>query len=381
MKIATFNIQNLFHRHTEMVELEYEIKSEIWKEEFEILMLKAERTEENYIRMRELANLLGFHSASYEPYLSMLNFDGSLHVKSSMKVMETRASYMTDWNGWTKLKSVPISKNSIINKAKVINEVNPDIILVQQVENRESLIQFHNSFFKENQSSNYEEIMHLQGNDGKGLGMGILLKKGYHLKSLKSFSNERDTDGSLLFNTDFQQYKIKNQENKTLYLLCCQLAGGNISDTIRKKQAKKVAEVYTDLLSKGIENIIIAGTLNAPSYADCISPIMESGVSDVVKHQSFDVMADSGKDAGYYRMGAYRMGVNIKQKDYLLVSPILYDKINACGMNRKGMWPLNKPEWETYETVEKEKDAASDHPLLWADFKLEDSIRLYKKSA
>ncbi|MBD0851881.1 exonuclease/endonuclease/phosphatase family protein [Maribacter arenosus] len=381
MKIATFNIQNLFHRHTEMVELEYEIKSEIWKEEFEILMLKAERTEENYIRMRELANLLGFHSASYEPYLSMLNFDGSLHVKSSMKVMETRASYMTDWNGWTKLKSVPISKNSIINKAKVINEVNPDIILVQQVENRESLIQFHNSFFKENQSSNYEEIMHLQGNDGKGLGMGILLKKGYHLKSLKSFSNERDTDGSLLFNTDFQQYKIKTPESKTLYLLCCQLAGENASDTLRKRQAKKVAEVYTDLLSKGIENIVIAGTLNAPSYADCISPIMESGVSDVVKHQSFDVIVDSGKDAGYYRMGAYRMGVNIKQKDYLLVSPILYDKINTVGMNRKGMWPLNKPEWETYETVEKEKDAASDHPLLWADFKLEDSIRLYKKSA
>ena len=381
MKIATFNIQNLFHRHTEMVELEYEIKSEIWKEEFEILMLNTERTEENYIRMRELANLLGFHSGSYEPYLSLLNFDGSLHVKSSMKVMETRASYMTDWNGWTKLRSVPISKNSIINKAKVINEVNPDIILVQQVENRESLIQFHNSFFEENQSSNYEEIMHLQGNDGKGLGMGILLKKGYHLKSLKSFSNERDTDGSLLFNTDFQQYKIKTPENKTLYLLCCQLAGENIFDTLRKKQAKKVAEVYTDLLSKGIENIVIAGTLNAPSYADCISPIMELEVADVVKHQSFDVMADSGKDAGYYRMGAYRMGVNIKQKDYLLVSPILYDKINACGMNRKGMWPLNKPEWETYDTVEKEKDAASDHPLLWADFKLEDSIRLYKKSA
>ena len=381
MKIATFNIQNLFHRHTEMVELEYEIKSEIWKEEFEILMLNTERTEENYIRMRELANLLGFHSASYEPYLSMLNFDGSLHVKSSMKVMETRATYMTDWNGWTKLKSVPISKNSIINKAKVINEVNPDIILVQQVENRESLIQFHNSFLKENQSSNYEEIMHLQGNDGKGLGMGILLKKGYHLKSLKTFSNERVTDGSLLFNTDFQQYTIKTPENKTLYLLCCQLAGENASDTLRKKQAKKVAEVYTDLLSKGIENIVIAGTLNAPSYADCISPITESGVSDVVKHQCFDVIADSGKDAGYYRMGAYRMGVNIKQKDYLLVSPILYDKINACGMNRKGMWPLNKPEWETYDTVEKEKDAASDHPLLWADFKLEDSIRLYKKSA
>ena len=299
MKIATFNIENLFHRHSDLVDMESEIKSEIWRDEFESLFLKERRTIVDYNRMRELANLLGFHKAPYEPYLSMQNINGNLHVKSSMKIMETKASYLTDWNGWAKLKSVPISKKAIINKAKVILEVNPDIVLLQQVENRESLIQFHESFFKENQESTYEEIMHLQGNDGMGLGMGILLKEGYHIKSVKSFSNERDARGRLLFNTDFQQYKIKTPENGTLYLLCCQLADENKSDTLRKKQAKKVAEIYKELLSKGQKNIIVAGTLNAPSYADSISPIMESGATDIVKHNSFNVMTDSGADASY----------------------------------------------------------------------------------
>lgn len=381
MKIATFNIENLFHRHSDLVDMESEIKSEIWRDEFESLFLKERRTIVDYNRMRELANLLGFHKAPYEPYLSMQNINGNLHVKSSMKIMETKASYLTDWNGWAKLKSVPISKKAIINKAKVILEVNPDIVLLQQVENRESLIQFHESFFKENQESTYEEIMHLQGNDGMGLGMGILLKEGYHIKSVKSFSNERDARGRLLFNTDFQQYKIKTPENGTLYLLCCQLADENKSDTLRKKQAKKVAEIYKELLSKGQKNIIVAGTLNAPSYADSISPIMESGATDIVKHNSFNVMTDSGADASYFRMGAYRIGVNIKQKDYLLVSPTLFDKVKDCGMNRKAMWPLKKPEWEIYSTVVNEKDAASDHPLLWANIKLEDSISIFKKSA
>lgn len=381
MKIATFNIQNLFHRHSNLTELEYEIKSEIWKEEFEDLYFKDKKAFEDYNRMRELANLLGFHKLSNEPYLLMRNFDGNLHIKSSMKVMETRASYLTDWNGWTKLKSIPISKKAVINKAKVILDTDPDIILLQEVENRESLIQFDRSFFRGNQKSPYKEIMHLQGNEGKGLGMGILLKDGYHIESIKSYSNERDERGEFLFTAGFEQYKISTTKSETLYLLCCQLADENESDSLRKKQAKKIAEVYNELLSKGETNIIIAGTLNAPYYADSISPIMETGVADIVKHGSFSVLSDSGKDAGYFRMGAYRMGVNIIQKDYLLVSPALFEKVNSSGMNRKAMWPLKKPEWKTYDTIENEKDSASDHPLLWASFELENNMRLLKKSA
>ncbi|MRI00270.1 hypothetical protein GH721_06925 [Kriegella sp. EG-1] len=322
-----------------------------------------------------------FDRPTYEPYLSMANIDGNLQVKPSLKVMETKATYMTDWNGWTKLNTVPISKDSIKNKAKVILDVDPDIILLQQVENRKSLIQFHEIFFKKNRESGYEEIMHLQGNDGKGLGMGILLKRGYHIKSIKSFANERDENGNLLFDNGFLQYKIKTPQNKTLFLLCCQLADNGVSEPHRKQQVMKIAQTYTDLRSKGHQHIIVAGTLNTPSYSDSISAIFESDIMDVVKHNSFKVLSDSGEDAGYYRMGAYRMGVNIKQKDYLLVSPAFYDKIDECGMNRKAMWPLKKPEWETYNTIEKENDAASNHPLLWAKFSLEDSLRLYRKSA
>jgi len=340
MKIATFNIQNLFHRHSDLIEMEYEKKSEIWREEFEAQLLIKTRTAE-----------------------------------------DSKATYMTDWNGWTKLNTVPISKDSIKNKAKVILDVDPDIILLQQVENRKSLIQFHEIFFKKNRESGYEEIMHLQGNDGRGLGMGILLKSGYHIKSIKSFANERDENGNLLFDNGFQQYKIKTPKNKMLFLLCCQLLENGVSESHRKQQVMKIAKTYTNLRSKGHQHIIVAGTLNTPSYSDSISPIFESDLKDVVKHNSFKVITDSGEDAGYYRMGAYRMGVNIKQKDYLLVSPAFYDKIDQCGMNRKALWPLKKPEWEIYDTVQNEKDAASDHPLLWAKFKLEDSIWLYKNSA
>ncbi|WP_422082196.1 hypothetical protein [Ulvibacterium sp.] len=381
MIIATYNIQNLFHRHIDLIHKNQNTKSKLWKEEFEALIHSKKRLERDYDRMRELANLLGFHKSPHEPYLYMKNMEGNLHVRSAFKTLDTRASHLTDWNGWTKIKTVPVVEKAISNKAKVILEIGPDILILQEVENRESLIEFNKIFFNASQDSRYNEIMHLQGNDAMGLGMGVLLKKGYHIKSIKSFSNEMDEQEKRLFNNDFQWYEIGAPNNTTLDLLCCQLANENHSNSFRKKQAAKVRTVYEDILSNGQEDIIIAGTFNVPSYSDSILPIMEIGVTDVVKHSSFDVEVDSGEDAGYFRMGAYCRGVNIKRKDYLLVSPALFERIQRCGMNRKGIWPLSKPVWETYDSIKNEKDSASDHPLLWADILLENPIRLLRRSA
>ena len=64
------------------------------------------------------------------------------------------------------------------------------------------------------------------------------------------------------------------------------------------------------------------------------------------------------------------MGVNIKQKDYLLLSPELFGKAEAGGLNRKAIWPLEKPMWSVYSTVQEKSQEASGHPALWADIKI-----------
>jgi hypothetical protein len=77
---------------------------------------------------------------------------------------------------------------------------------------------------------------------------------------------------------------------------------------------------------------------------------------------------DKGKDAGYHSLGAYRMGVNIKQKDYLLLSPELFVKLKSSGLNRKGIWPVKQPMWTTYPTMQNKIHAASEHHAIWGDF-------------
>lgn len=385
MKIVTYNIQNLFHRHVDLISKNQESKSGLWTEELENLLRQDKHTERDYERMRELTDLLNFNRAVHEPYVSMKNFKGNLHVKQIIETMDIKASNLTDWNGWVQIKSAPIARNSIINKLKVIEEADADILILQQVEDRDSLTEFNELLFMDNQKAKYQEIIHLAGNDSKGLGMGILLKTGYCIRTMRSFSGERDIDGNPLFDADLQQYKIETPDGGILFILCGQLAEETLSkeksDTKRRGQAEKVAEIYQELRSQGHQNILIVGTFNAPSYSDSIYPIMQMDVMDIARHESFEVIPDTGDDAGYFRMGAYRKGVNIKQKDYLLIPPALQKYVSNCGMNRMAMWPLKKPEWVTYGSVENERDSASDHPLLWVELTMEDSMRLLKRSA
>ena len=99
-------------------------------------------------------------------------------------------------------------------------------------------------------------------------------------------------------------------------------------DGLRLKQAQRVAEVYNRLRSEGKTKILVMGTLNTPSYCRSLSPLLqETDLKDITKHKTFNVDFDKGKDADYFRLGAYRLGVNIKQKDYLLLSPELFKKV------------------------------------------------------
>jgi hypothetical protein len=125
------------------------------------------------------------------------------------------------------------------------------------------------------------------------------------------------------------------------------------------------------LQENGQQNIAIAGTLNDVPYSDCLTPLLRgTDLRDITKHPTFNVDIDKGKDASYFRLGAYRMGVNIKQKDYLLLSPEFFDKTKVGGLNRKAIWPLKKPMWSVYSTVQNKSQEASGHPALWADIKI-----------
>jgi exonuclease III len=318
-------------------------------------------------RIRELSFLIGFEKPSPRPYAILRRKAGFLYMKGLSHSGETKASELTNWNGWIELQTLPLHPKSTDHKAQVIANSNPDILLLQEIEDRASFEDFNQLILPKYDCKPYEHSFVIQGNDMDSLEMGIALRKGYNLESVRTHKiNEViNDDGKNLI-----EYEISTPSNETVWLLNTYLTKPTTnkkqSVKIRKKQIAKIAEVYNKLISEGKMNVVIAGTFNAPSYCDSLSPlIQETDLKDITKHLSFEVDIDKGDDSTYFRLGAYRMGVNIKQKDYMLFSPALFNKMKDSGLNRKAMWPDKRPQWSIYKSVSNKNVSASEHPLVW----------------
>ena len=367
MKIATFNIQNLFHRHRDLIAKNRTKNAIDWVSELDCLLRKPNINKNDGDRINELSFLLGFEKTEDNPYAILKRRAGELCFKGRILENTTKASFLTDWQGWTKLGNRPIHEKAIFSKAYMIAETNPDILVLQEVEDRASLMEFNSQFLPLLKITPYQEVMVFETNDSRDLGMGILLKNGYHLNGFKNHLHDLDEEGYSLFEIDCQEYEISTANGDSIYVLNNHFSA---DEGQRQKQAQKVCEIYEKKQSVGKDLVIVSGTLNDVSYSHCLAPLLqETDLIDVSKHKRFTTDKDNGSSGNYFSMGAYRMGVNIKQKDYLMLSPKLFERVAHSGMNRMGTWPERKPKWRLYPSIASKYHAASEHPLIWVDMR------------
>jgi len=117
--------------------------------------------------------------------------------------------------------------------------------------------------------------------------------------------------------------------------------------------------------------VVVAGTLNAVSYCFSLAPLFQkTDLKELSKHPGFNVAVEKEKDAGNLCMKAYKMGLNIKQKDYILLSPEMFSRVKNSGLNRKAAWPEGASHWPPYNTIKNEKQAASEHPVVWGEIEI-----------
>ena len=369
MKIASFNIQNLFHRDNEIQEYSVGCNLKSWMEEFHMLMGRPTRGENELTRLRELAFLMGFSNTVTEPYLVLRRNGGQHFVMAQGLEHERKATSKVGWNGWVALKSSPIHEKAVRHKLQLLAEMDADILILQEVEDRKSLLEFNNLLRHKYKKDPYRYVNHIEGNDSNGRGMAVLSKNGYSIISTSSNAHVQMGQKKLLFGMDCPLISVLTPTGKQLVIINAHLTENSVesdSHSLRKKQASFIADMYSETLAKGIENILISGTLNGPSYADALSPLVrDTHLMDISKHDGFAANLDIGNAREYYRLGAYRKGINIKQFDYMLCSPILFSKLANCGMDRRGLWKCEHPNWPIFTSLRCKEHRASSHPLLW----------------
>lgn len=374
MRLAYFNIQNLFFRHRDLIEQkQHKCRRQLLSEMDNLLQLK-KKGRKDLTRMEEIVFLLGFENQD-EAHYGLLKSRGAVLKLNKLTVSASdRAGIFNKWNGWIEMQNREIDPLAVRNKCRVITDAQADILILEEVEDYESLEQF-NQLLEQFPNQAYNRSMVIQGNDRRGINQGVLCKHLFKTKHLEWHGHDQDDSGKRIFDTNCTTVKLFVAGDQSLWIISSSFTRKDAknkeeTDSSRLVQSSRVKEIYQELLDRGEDLVAVCGTFYAPSYCFSVSPLFrETDLRDITRHPAFSTGLDRINQE-YHALGSYRRGVNLKQEDYMLLSPALFKQIRQAGIIRKGIWPGKDRQWDSYATLQNLTHQASKHPLIWADLEI-----------
>ena len=370
MRLAVYNVENLFDRPKAM-NLGTWSEGKVILQDFAALselLGELDYTTARKKRMSELMIRLGLEKQDDARFVILRRNRGQLLRRPKTGGIEIVADGRADWAGSLELQSEPIDEVAMRNTARVIHDLKADVLAVVEAESRPVLAQFNQQILKAVGGQPMRHVMVIDGNDSRGIDVGLMTGRNYPIGLMRSHVDDRDSKGNDIFSRDCPEFAVQLPGGGTLWVLVNHLkskgyGGKAASDKKRKAQAERIKAIYKQRVDAGDALVAVVGDLNDTPDSDPLAPLLKhTDLQDVFTHPAFD----NGGSPGTY--GLCNAGNKI---DYVLLSPKLYQCFQAGGVMRQGMWPGSQPKrWETYGDVDEPKNAASDHAALWVDLKL-----------
>ncbi len=376
MKIAAFNVENLFDRAKAFNEQE-DVSQPILRAVSELNALFEEPvyTDTHLARMRELIKELGLQKSDTGPFVLLRQIRGRMVSRPRDKPFVLKAGGRGDWVGWAELRLAPVNEIAVMNTGRVIRDVNADVLAVIEAEDRVALKMFSEYVIQEVDGKPYDQVMVIDGNDRRGIDVGLMTQAGYDIGLMRSHIHDLKPNGEPIFSRDCPEFSVTTPSGELIWILPNHFKskyGGDSPESRakRKAQATRTAEIYRDLRNNGHDYVVVLGDLNDTPDSPPLQPLLaETDLTDVSDHATFDTGVFKGRPGTDDRgIGTFGLGNDNQKIDYLLLSPALLDKVTASGLFRKGAWPGKRPpRWPVYEELEREIHVASDHHVIWAE--------------
>jgi len=257
------------------------------------------------------------------------------------------------------------------NTAEAILENEPDVLAVMEVENVHTLRIFNAEYL----SDYFDRIYLLDGNDPRGIDVGLLVRKGFkgevlairtHVDEVKKASTGRSVEwgtrpgfgylaNHALFSRDCLEVDIRLGAGTLTFLVNHLKAQDReeSSDARREEQALRVAALARQAVEQG-KHPVVLGDLNAD--ADWTTPAAKS-LAGLVKA---DFLTDAFASVDDRWTHFYEPGKEVSRLDYILVDNRLGVKgqrITRGGLSKK----CAKYTGQRYPTVSYQHTEASDH--------------------
>jgi endonuclease/exonuclease/phosphatase family metal-dependent hydrolase len=381
VKIASFNVENLFARPKAFRDLDPATEQPVIKAYAEVNELirkpvysaadKAAMCERLLVLEVYVRNEHGAIRANkaFDPPWALLRENRDRFDKEPgdpTKDIEIVASGRGAWIGWVELAREPVDAIGTQMTARVIKDVDADILAVIEAEDRPSLCRFNAQLL----GKRYAHIMLIDGNDERGIDVAILTRKGFGIESIRSNVDAEDEKGEI-FSRDCPQYEVKTPGGAAIHVLVnhfkSQSGGGGEK---RLRQARKVRQIVDGLVQQG-KHVVVLGDLNegpppGGKQAANLAPLYDND-SPLVDCYSLAAFDSGGRPGSYDACGLNN------RLDYIFLSKSLEPKLRKGGLFRKGLWGSRKtpPEWDYYKDEMKESvHQASDHAAVFADLDL-----------
>jgi endonuclease/exonuclease/phosphatase family metal-dependent hydrolase len=369
MRLACYNVENLFDRAKIMM-------LETWDEGRDLLEAFSEAngilgqavySDADRDKLAELLVELGLEGSDEAGYVILRRNRGELLKRPRTGGIEILAGGRADWVGSLELKEAPINHESMLNTARVITSLKADVLGVVEAESRPTLAAFNQQVISHVGGDPFDHVMLIDGNDTRGIDVGIMTRASYPITSMRSHVDDRSASG-MVFSRDCPVYAIRTPGGSTVHVLVNHLKSKGYgdpkaSDARRRMQAERVRAIVQGLIDSGETYVAVVGDLNDTPDSGPLVPLLEGDLlTDIFEHTAFN-------NGGY--SGTYGSCGPSNKIDYILLSPALYALVNGGGVVRLGMWPgSRRKKWDVLPELTSKVVAASDHAALWVDLDL-----------
>jgi Endonuclease/Exonuclease/phosphatase family len=166
-----------------------------------------------------------------------------------------------DWTGWLELAKEPVDEVTTNMTAQVLLDVNADVQGVVEVEDRPSLDRFNKDLL----GGHFEHVMLIDGNDTRGIDVGIMTSKNVEIESMHSNVDVPDPGAAneRLFSRDCAEYLCRLPgKTKVRVLLNHFKSRSGGGGEKRARQAQEVRDIVDGPVASGEKNLIVMGDLN-----------------------------------------------------------------------------------------------------------------------
>lgn len=370
MRIASFNVENLFRRAKAMNLATWDAGKKILAAygRLNSRLQKATYTAADKTAiLKDLAEL-GLKKDDESEYVILRQNRGRLIKRPKSGPPQIVADGRGDWVGWLDLKTEPVDEIATQMTARVIKDVAADILAVIEAEDRIGLLRFNEQLLRDI-GFEYDAAMLIDGNDDRGIDVGLLTRAGWRVGPVFSHVDDPGGGSRRVFSRDCPEFLVRQQGQPDLLILVNHFKSkghGTQADSNAKReaQATRVREIYDERRSQGMDRIAIVGDFNDTPDSDPLKPLLKNGsdLRDITQHPNFH--SDG-------RPGTYANGNASNKIDYVLLSPALFERVTSGGIFRMGVWGgKNGTLFPHYNDITKPVHAASDHAAIWAELDL-----------